>query len=144
MDLNKACPKDLYPLPNIDHLVDGALGFEMLSFGDAFTGYDQLKMHLDDEDKIAFNTNKGVYCYWVIPFGLKNARATYQWMMNKVFTEQIERNIDVYVDNILVKSKDPYQQWQDLEETFKTFRQYNMRLNIKKKWCVWGESKEVS
>ena len=75
--LNKAYPKDIYLLPNIDHLVDNAFGFGMLSFKDAFTRYNQLKMHLDDEDKIAFITNKRVYCYRVMTFDPKNVRATY-------------------------------------------------------------------
>ena len=60
MDLNKACPKDSYPLPNIDHLVDDAFSFRMLSFRDAFTGYNQVKMHLDNEGKMAFIMNEGV------------------------------------------------------------------------------------
>ena len=77
MDLNKASPKDLYPLPNIDYLVDNALRFRMLSFKDTFIGYNQFKMHVNDEDKTSFITNEGVYCYRVMPFGLKNASATY-------------------------------------------------------------------
>ena len=78
IDLNKACPKDLYPLPNINHLVDNAFGFGMLSFRDAFTGYNQWKMHLDDEDKIAFITNEGVYYHRVMLIGLKIAGAIYK------------------------------------------------------------------
>ena len=92
----------------------------MLSFGDTFTKYNQLKMHLDDKDKIAFITNESIYCYRVMTFYLKNARATYQRIMNKVFPEQIERNIKVYVDDILIKSKSLQQHWHDLDETFKT------------------------
>ena len=64
-------------------------------------------MHLDNEDKIAFITNEGIYCYKVMPFELKNTNAMYQRMMNKIFTAQIERNMEVYVDDILVKFKDP-------------------------------------
>ena len=105
-DLNKVYPKDSYLLLNIDHLVDNALGFGILSFGDAFIGYNQINMHLDDEDKIAFITNESVYYYRVMLFGLKNAGATYQMMMNKVFVEQIGRNMEFFVDKILVKSKD--------------------------------------
>ena len=108
-DLNKACPEDSYPLPNIDHLVDNASGFGMLSFEYAFTGYNQINMHPDDEDKIAFITNEGIFCYRFMLFGLKNVGATYQRMMNKVFTEQIGRNMKVYVDDILIKSRDPQQ-----------------------------------
>ena len=73
--------------------MDSASGFGMLSFGDTFFRYNQVKMHLDDEDKIAFITNEGVYCYQVMPFKLKNARATYQRMMNTVFLEQIRKHM---------------------------------------------------
>ena len=75
-DLNKACPKDSYPLPNIDALVDSASGYKMLSFLDAFSGYNQIKMHPRDECKTAFMTETCSYCYKVMPFGLKNAGAT--------------------------------------------------------------------
>ncbi|RDY06851.1 hypothetical protein CR513_09098, partial [Mucuna pruriens] len=77
MDLNKICPKDPYPLPNIDRLVDSVSGFEFLSFMDAYSGYNQIKMHPDDEEKTAFITDGRAFCYKVMPFGLKNAGATY-------------------------------------------------------------------
>ena len=70
-DLNKACPKDSYPLPSIDALVDSASGCNILSFLDAFSGYNQIKMHPRDESKIAFMTETSSYCYKVMPFGLK-------------------------------------------------------------------------
>ena len=76
-NLNKACPKDSYPLPNIEYLVNCALGFKVLSFGDMFFGYNQVKMHLNDKEKMTFITNEGVYCYRVMLFGLKNVGATY-------------------------------------------------------------------
>ena len=86
-DLNKVCLEDSYPLPNIDHLMDSASGFGMLSFGDAFSEYNQIKMYSDDEEKTTFITNDGVYSYRVMPFGLKNAGATYQRMMNTILSE---------------------------------------------------------
>ena len=86
-NLNKACPKDSYPLPNIDHLVNSILSFKMLSFRDASSGYNQVKMHPNDEDKTALITNEGVYYYRVMPFKLKNISATYQRLMNTVFFE---------------------------------------------------------
>nr|KYP72976.1 Transposon Ty3-I Gag-Pol polyprotein [Cajanus cajan] len=82
-DLNKACPKDSYPLPNIDCLVDGASGYELLSFMDAYSGYNQIRMHPADEDKTAFIADQANFCYRVMPFGLKNAGATYQRLMDK-------------------------------------------------------------
>ncbi|KAK1553398.1 hypothetical protein Q3G72_034344 [Acer saccharum] len=85
-DLNKAYPKDSFPLPRIDQLVDAIAGHEMLSFMDAYSGYNQIKMHKLDEEKTTFTTDQWLYCYTVMPFGLKNARATYQRLVNKMFT----------------------------------------------------------
>jgi len=88
-DLNKACPKDSYPLPSIDALVDSASGCKLLSFLDAFSGYNQIKMHPMDEEKTAFMTGRSCYCYKVMPFGLKNAGATYQRLMDKVLAPML-------------------------------------------------------
>ena len=103
-DLNRACPKDGYPLPWIDTLVDSTARHELLSFMDAFSGYNQIKMNEEDQEKTSFITSQGIFCYKVMPFGLKNAGATYQRLMNKMFTHQIGRNVQVYVDDMLVKS----------------------------------------
>ncbi|XP_074374074.1 uncharacterized protein LOC141714454 [Apium graveolens] len=86
-DLNKACPKDHYPLPNIDQLIDAMTGYEVLSFLDAFSGYHQISMNDRDVPKTAFITPKGTYAYIKMPFGLKNAGATFQRMVNKIFKE---------------------------------------------------------
>ena len=88
-DLNKACPKDCYPLPRIDALIDATSGFRVLSFLDAFAGYHQIKLAEEDQIHTSFRAAGGIYCYTVMPFGLKNARATYQRMVNKIFTEQL-------------------------------------------------------
>ena len=82
-----------------------------------------------DQEKTSFITSQGLFCYKVMPFGLKNAGATYQRLMNKMFANQIGRNVQVYVDNILVKSRIEENHLKDLEETFSTFRSYNMKLN---------------
>ena len=71
---------------------------------DAFSGYNQIKMKEVDQEKTSFVTSQGLFCYKVMPFGLKNARATYQRLMNKMFVHQIGRNVQVYVDDMLVKS----------------------------------------
>ena len=81
-DLNKACPKDSYPLSSINALVDSASGCRLLNFLDAFSGYNQIRMHPRDECKITFMTELSSYCYKVMPFGLKNAGATYQRLMD--------------------------------------------------------------
>ena len=92
-NLNRACPKDSYPLPRIDTLVDSTARYELLSFMDAFSGYNQIKMKEEDQEKTSFVTSQGLFCYKVMPFGLKNARATYQRLMNKMFARQLGRNI---------------------------------------------------
>ena len=84
-DLNKACSKDSYPLLSIDQLVDSTSGFHIMSFMDAFLGYNQIQMAEEDKEKIIFITHRGTYYYKVMPFGLKNIGATYQRMVNEVF-----------------------------------------------------------
>ena len=135
-DLNRACPKDSYPLPQIDTLVDSTARHELLSFMDAFSGYNQIKMKEEDQEKNSFVTSQGLFCYKVMPFGLKNAGITYQRLMNKMFTHQLGRNIQVYVDDMLVKSVCENDHLNDLQETFNTLRSYNMKLNPSK--CVFG------
>ena len=105
-DLNRACPKDSFPLPRIDQLLDSIAGHKLLSFMDAFSGYNQILMDKDDQEKASFITGQGLYYYKVMPFGLKNARAIYQRLVNRMFSHQIERNVEVYVNDMLVKSKD--------------------------------------
>ena len=87
-DLNKACPKDSYPLPRIDTLVDSTARHQLLSFMDAFSGYNQIRMDESDQEKTSFVTSQRLFCYKVMPFGLKNAEATYQRLMNKMFAHQ--------------------------------------------------------
>ena len=84
-DLNKAYPKDSYPLPRIDTLVDSVARNQLLSFMDAFSGYNQIKMEEADQEKTSFVMSQGLFCYKVMSFGLKNAGATYQRLMNKMF-----------------------------------------------------------
>ena len=105
-DLNKACLKDSFPLPRIDQLVDSIVDHKLLTFMDAFSGYNQIKMAEEDQEKTAFIMNQGLYCYKVMSFGLKNVGATYQRLVNKMFNKQIGRNMEVYVDDMLVNSKE--------------------------------------
>ena len=135
-DLNRACPKDSYPLPRIDTLVDLIARHELLSFMDAFSGYNQIKMNEDDQERTSFVTGQGLFCYKVMPFGLKNEGATYQRLMNKMFAHQIGRNVQVYIDDMLVKILCKNDHLNDLQETFDTLRSYNMKLNPSK--CVFG------
>ncbi|XP_024046702.1 uncharacterized protein LOC112101040 [Citrus clementina] len=135
-DLNKACPKDSFPLPKIDQLVDSTAGHGLLSFMDAFSGYNQIPMYEPDEESTAFITNQGLFCYRVMPFGLKNAGATYQRLVNKVFKPLIGKTMEVYVDDMITKSKIPKEHVGHLEETFELLRKYKMKLNPEK--CAFG------
>jgi len=101
--LNKVCPKDAYPLPNIDRLVDGAAENRILSFLDAYSGYNRILMTPSDMIKTAFVTEDTNYFYKVT-FGLKNAGTTYKRLMDKVFSHLIGKCVEVYVDNMVTKS----------------------------------------
>ena len=102
---------------------------------DTFSRYNQILMDEEDQEKTSFVTSKGLYCYKVMLFGLKNAGATYQKLVNCMFSHQIGRNFEVYLDDMLVKSKDEANHLDDLKETFSTLCKYNMKLNPAK--CVF-------
>ena len=135
-NLNKACLKDSFPLPRIDQLVDSTAEHKLLTFMDAFSRYNQIKMAEEDQKKTAFITSQRLYCYKVMPFGPKNAGATYQRLVNKMFSKQIGRNMEVYMDDMLVKSREELAHLDDLKKTFATLRQYRMKLNPSK--CAFG------
>ncbi|KAL0453524.1 UNVERIFIED_CONTAM: Transposon Ty3-G Gag-Pol polyprotein [Sesamum latifolium] len=134
--LNKACPKDSYPFSRIDALIDLTSGCELMSFLDAFQGYNQIRLAKEDQEKTSFVTNQGIFCYNVMPFGLKNAGATYQRLVNHMFREQIGKTMEVYIDDMLVKSKRKEDHAQDLQECFGVLRRFGMKLNPAK--CTFG------
>ena len=103
-NVNRACPKDSFPLPRINLIVDNTAGHELLSFMDAFSGYNQVRMDPNDQEKTSFMIGQGTYCYQVMPFVLKNAGATYQRLVNRMFQKQIGASMEVYIDDMLVKS----------------------------------------
>ena len=135
-DLNKACPKDPFPMPKIDQLVDAIVGHPQMSFLDAFQGYHQIPLALDDQEKTAFVTLVGNYHYKVMPFGLKNAGSTYQRMMTRMFESLLGKNIEIYIDNMVVKSKMVSEHLGDLQVVFEILRNYKLRLNASK--CSFG------
>nr|GEY47991.1 reverse transcriptase domain-containing protein [Tanacetum cinerariifolium] len=135
-NLNKACPQDCYPLPEIDWKVKSLCGYPFKCFLNAYKGYHHIQLAELDEEKTAFHTRQWVYCYTKIPFGLKNAGAIYQQLMDKAFESQIGRNIKVYVDDLVVKSYTEAEMMRDIKETFRTLRKVNMKLNPKK--CSFG------
>ncbi|KAG7567252.1 Ribonuclease H-like superfamily [Arabidopsis thaliana x Arabidopsis arenosa] len=128
-DLNKACPKDSFPLPHIDRLVESTTGHEMMSFMDAFSGYNQILMNPEDQEKTAFITDRGTYCYIVMPFGLKNAGATYQRLVNMMFKDLLGKTMEVYIDDMLVKSVSSASHIEHLEQCFAILNEFGMKLN---------------
>ena len=119
-DLNNACPRDSFPIPKIDQLMDSMVGHKLLTFMDAFSGYNQIQIAEEDQEKIAFITSQWLYCYRVMPFGLKNVGAMYQRLVNQMFSKQIERNVEVYMDNMLVKREEEDDHLDNLKEMFDT------------------------
>jgi hypothetical protein len=137
-DLNRACPKNSFPLPRIDQLVDSVSGYNRMSFLDAFQGYHQIPMNPADQDKTVFITLRGAYCYQVMPFGLKNAGATYQRMVTQMFGQLIGRIMEVYINDMLVKSLQKEDHIADLTRVFGILRDSHLRLNASK--CTFGVS----
>jgi hypothetical protein len=135
-DLNKHCPKDPFPLPRIDQVVDSMAGSVLLCFLDCYSGYHQIALHSDDEDKMTFITPHGIYCYKVMTFGLKNARATYHKAIQKCLASQIGKNIEAYVDDVVVKTTEEDKLITDLAETFSNLREFQWKLNPTK--CILG------
>ena len=107
---------------------------------DAFSGYNQINMDPDDQEKTSFVTGQGTYCYRVMPFGLKNAGATYQRLVNRMFQNQIGTTMEVYIDDMLVKSTTAELHIAHLSKAFQILRTYNMKLNPAK--CAFGVSAE--
>ena len=110
----------------------------MLSFIDGFSGYNQIRLAEEDQDKTSFTMPWGTYCYVVMPFGLKNAGATYQRAMMAIFHDMIHIDMEVYVDDILVKSRTRSEHPQALAKILQRSREHNLKMNPKK--CVFGVS----
>ncbi|GKE53085.1 reverse transcriptase domain-containing protein, partial [Tanacetum coccineum] len=140
-DLNKACPKDGYPLPKIDWKVESLRVHPFKYFLDVYKEYHQIKIAKEDKEKPTFITSQGIFYYSKMPFGLKNARATYQRLVDKAFQKQVGQNMEAYVDYLVIKSCTEQKVIQDVEETFKTLRKINMKLNPKK--CAFGMKEGV-
>ncbi|KAL4280265.1 hypothetical protein GQ457_03G011170 [Hibiscus cannabinus] len=135
-DLNRASPKDNFPLPHIDTLVDNTAGHSFFSFMDGFSGYNQIKMCPEDMEKTTFVTMWGTFCYKVMPFGLKNAGATYQRAMVTLFHDMMHKEIEVYVDDMITKSRTEDEHIVNLEKLFQRLRKFRLRLNPSKRGNV--------
>jgi hypothetical protein len=136
--LNKACPKDEYPLPRICQIIDSTASCELLSFLDAYSCYHQIRLIINDEEKTTFITSFEIFYYTKMTFELKNGGATYQKCVHTVLEGQIGRNVEAYIDDIVVKSEKHGDLLDDLKKTFDNLRKFKIMLNPKK--CVFGVS----
>jgi hypothetical protein len=134
--LNKACPKDNFPLPRIDKIVDSTVGCAVMSLVDCFSGYHQTYMKEEDKASTSFITPFDIYCFVQMSEGLKNAGSTFSCLTKKVLENQVGHNIFTYVDGIVVASKSKEDHLTDLAETFANIRDARLRLNPEK--CVFG------
>jgi hypothetical protein len=125
-DLNKHCPKDPFWLPQIDQVIDSTASCDLLCFLDCYSGYHQIAITEEDQEKTAFITPFGAYCYTTMTFGLKNADATYQRAIQACFKRQLNKNVKAYVDDVVA----------DLEDTFASLREYCWKLNLNK--CIFS------
>jgi hypothetical protein len=137
-NLNKACPKDPYPLPRIDQIVDSTSGCDLLSFLDAYSGFHQIQMSRQDRKHTAFVTVDGLYFYVVMPYGLKNALPTFVRAMSKTFGDLIRDRVEVYIDDIVVNTKRGSTLVEDLTLVFDKLQATRTKLNLDK--CVFGVS----
>jgi hypothetical protein len=135
-DLNKHCPKDHFGVPRIDQVVNSTASCILLCFLDCYSVYHQIALKEEDQIKTAFITPFGTYTYKTMSFGLKNAEATYQRAIQMCFADQLHRNIEAYVDDVVIKTRNPDGLIADLEETFSRLRRFQWKLNPTK--CVFG------
>jgi hypothetical protein len=135
-NLNKHCPKDHFGLPRIDQVVDSTAGCVLLCFLDCYSGYHQIALKEEDQIKTAFITPFGTYAYKTMSFVLKNAGATYQRAIQMCFTDQLHWNVEAYVDDVVIKTRNPDDLIAVLEETFSSLRRFRWKLNPTK--CIFG------
>jgi hypothetical protein len=151
--LNKACPKYEYHLPCICQIVDSTVSCELLSFLDAYSGYHQISLAIDDEEKTVFITSFGIFCYTNMAFGLKNGRTTYKKCVHTVLEGQIGWNIKAYINDIVVKSEKRGNLLDDLKKTFDNLCKFKMMINPKSVylvchqvncWAIWCRPEELT
>lgn len=140
--LNKFCPKDEFPLPRIDTLVDATVGSEMLSMLDCFSGYHQIFMKKSDEEKTSFTTPFGTFCYVRMLEGLRNAGCTFNRTIAVVLDTQLDMNISAYVDDVIVRSKKREDHISYRRETFANLRKHGLKLNPEK--CLRNPKRKAS
>jgi hypothetical protein len=135
-DLNKHCPKDPFGLPRMEQVIDSTEDCDLLCFLDCYSGYHQIAIKEEDQEKTAFITPFGAYYYTTMSSGLKNTGATYQRAIQACFKRQLNKNVEAYVDDTVVKTRNSDTLIADLEETFVSLQEYRWNLNPNK--CVFG------
>ncbi|WVZ76599.1 hypothetical protein U9M48_024564 [Paspalum notatum var. saurae] len=135
-DLNKHYPKDPFGLPRIDQVVDSTTGCALLSFLDCYSDYHQISLATEDQEKTAFITPFGAYWYTSMPFGLKNAGATYQRAIQACLADHWGERVEAYVDDVVIKTKNEEDFIDDLRKVFDSLRKFRWKLNPTK--CVFG------
>jgi hypothetical protein len=123
-DLNKHCPNNSFALPHIDQVIDSTAGCVLLSFLICYSGYHQIALKEEDQIKMAFIIPFGAYAYITISFGLKNAGATYQRTIQLCLADQLHRNVEAYVDDVIIKTRSHDEFIPNLEETFNSLRKF--------------------
>lgn len=126
-DLNRAFPKDRYPLLNIPHVVELASGYRRLSLMDGYSRYNPISLAEEDKEHKAYFSPRGLYCYTLMPFELRNDGATYQRILEKLFAKWVHTTLEVYVDDVLVKSKESEDHVRNLKEIFDQVRKYKIK-----------------
>jgi hypothetical protein len=135
-DLNTHCPKDPFGLQRIDQVIDSTAGYDLLYFLNCYSGYHQIAIKEEDQEKTAFITPFGAYYYTTMSFGLKNVGATYQRAIQACFKRKLNKNVEAYLDDVFVKTRNSSTLIDNLEETFASLREYRWKLNLNK--CVFG------
>jgi hypothetical protein len=135
IDLNKHCPKDPFGLSRIDQVIDSTAGCNLLCSLYCYSGYHHITIKEEDQEKTAFITPFDAYCYTIMLFGLKNAGATYQRAIQACFKKQLNKNVQAYVDDVVIRTKNSDALIANLEETSASLREYQWKLNPNK--CVF-------
>ncbi|GKC57357.1 reverse transcriptase domain-containing protein [Tanacetum coccineum] len=130
--LNKVCAKDMYLFPEVDEELASLMGYQHKCFLRLPKGYNHIRMLEGDEEKTGFHTEEGVYCFTHMPKELKNSAATLQRMADKVLADHNGRNVEVYLEEIVVKSRSEQSLIQDVEETLDKLRRVNVKIDSSK------------
>ncbi|WVZ80914.1 hypothetical protein U9M48_028350 [Paspalum notatum var. saurae] len=135
-DLNKHCPKDPFELPRIDQVIDSTAGCALLSILDCYSGYHQISLAIEDQEKTTFIMPFGAYCYTSMSFGLKNAEATYQRAIQTYLADHYGKRVEAYIEDIIIKTKNKEDFIDDLRQVFDILRKFQWKLNPTK--CIFG------